>query len=303
MTKEETMKLPRNIELELLFCAKGVIFTDLDGVWFDEENNFAPPIPSSLEMVKKAQKQGYVFVLNSDTGADALASFRQELGFTGPVIAENGAVIGYPSKKEKEYLALDLRSVCRKIQTGFIDEIRFQSPERGFFIGDATQFIRLNNRLSTANPIVYLVNTARECSIGIYTRKVNNDGSLGINDSLTQRTQEILQTLIPSASQLICKRYPLIGSCLVKNPKIVKTQGIKALLPYIPNSTPCWMIGNAIADSMQEIPRITTCAVGNADLKLKEIVLASLGIQAPDELTISNGAQYIIEQILKKERK
>lgn len=292
-------------DIEILKSARGIIFTDLDGVWFDEENNFAPPKAEVLQTIGMATSQGFVFILNSDTGADALLKFREELGFNGPVIAEKGAVIAWPEKETKDYLFPEIKPLCKLIEAKFIQTIRSQLPQQSLFIGDAYQLIRSQNQYPQTNPVMYLVNSARECSVGIYSRIIDSNGNLTLDDLLNAETQNILENLIPPNNlELLCYSYPNLGSCLVKSKQFSKVLGAQQILKLIPPSIPCWMTGDRPADSMVSIQnRVTSCAVGNADAQLRQDVAQTGGIQTPQELTVSQAAHYIVEQIIGKEEK
>lgn len=281
---------------------RGIIFSDLDGVWFDESNNFAFPDPKDLVILQEAQDAGYWIVLNSDTGSEALATFAKNLGANPLVIAENGAVVYLSQQGIKEYFS-PFKPFFSDFRQEVVLTLMKKYPQAAIFYGDATAFIQAEGSLPGSNPLAFLVNAARECSLGIYTRLKDENDKLTVSDLQTQETETTLKFLLgnrPERDLLICKNYPLIGSCLVKDPKQTKWQAVNRLINQFPPTLSFYMIGDALADSMEPITeKVTTCAVGNANNDLKTVARKTGGIVAPENLTIAKGANYIVQQILK----
>lgn len=280
---------------------KGIIFSDLDGVWFDEDTNFAPPQLRELDVVQEARDAGYLLVLVSDTGPSALARFAQELNFDPLIIGENGAVISLPTQGIAQYLT-PLKPFFDKYKIDAIQALLANNPDSYIVVGDATAMVRPGGmgRLP-AQKDVYLINTARECSFGAYTRVTDTDGRLTVRDSKTQATEELLKKLLKERQRtdLVCKRYDALGSCLVKDPTIKKSTAVKWVIEQFPATLAYYMIGDTSNDSMEPLNgRVIPCAVGNANDGFKKEVLATQGIVAPD--SIANGANYIIREILRK---
>ncbi|MFH1833293.1 MAG: HAD hydrolase family protein [Candidatus Levyibacteriota bacterium] len=279
---------------------KGIIFCDLDGVFFDEENNFASPNPSDLAILDEAKNAGFWIVLNSDTGVSALASFGQQLGCTPLVIGENGAVIYAPNQRIKEFLSSDKQ---------FFDQYRKEvvenliDPENTIILGDATSLIKNQQRLEIPGSMLYVVNTARDCSFGVYTRRFDENGILVVDDKRTKQTEELLKNLLSKNGRekdLSCKRYPVLGSCLVKNPRIKKTLGVKYIIGQMPKGLSYFMIGDTINDAIMYglEDKVRTCAVGNATEELKDMVSQNGGIIAPNQFGLAKGVTFIIANIL-----
>lgn len=301
----KSLEIEREIDFtEILGVPKkGVIFSDLDGVWLDEDNNFASSPSYDLDILQKAQDAGYWLVLVSDTGSSRLASFAAELSFDPVVVAENGAVIYIPAQNLKQYLS-PLKLFFNSYRQAVIKKLIGQNPKASIFIGDATELVRSGNPFPFLNSTAYLINSARECSFGVYTRSIDSSGNLLIDDAKTQETERLLITLLDDEldmTGLVCRRYPSLGSCLVKDPSIVKWKAIQRIIKQLPSNLKYYMIGDTINDSMEQISnRVATCAVGNASAQLKTVAAASGGIVAPDDLTIAKGANYIIRKILQK---
>jgi mannosyl-3-phosphoglycerate phosphatase len=72
-----------------------LVFTDLDGTLLDHHTYDASPAQPALERLREANIP--VVPVTSKTLAE-LEDLKQSLGFDGPVIAENGAVIAYPGE-------------------------------------------------------------------------------------------------------------------------------------------------------------------------------------------------------------
>lgn len=280
---------------------QGIIFSDLDGVWFDENNNFSSPPLSDAQAIKRAQEAGYWVILVSDTGAEGLSSYAQELATNPVVIGENGAVIYLPTQGIKEYLT-PLQLFFSKYREKAVEALAAEQPTAAIFQGDATSFIKSQAYSPFPGRTNYLVNTTRECSFGVYTRIADNKGNLVIDDSQTEQTEQILRNLLgDNTNNLACKTYPQIGSCLVKDQTVIKPTAVDWFISQFPSSLFFYMIGDTINDSMEGLNgKVKTCAVGNADAALKSAAQRTQGIIAPDTLTIARGASYIIDRIIQK---
>lgn len=283
--------------LEILGCPKkGIIFSDLDGVWFDESQNFAPPEAGLTASITWAQEAGFWVILNSDTAPVTLSNYATSLAANEWVIAENGGIIYIP---RVGYWALSLySSKIKEIRTQAIERLRQLDPLAYVWQGDATPFIQQKKTLSdaAAGQTAYLVNTSRITSVGIYTRKVSPDGQLVVDDGETQKTEQSLLSLLDKrnlSTVLRCKRYPEIGSCLIKDPSVNKADTVNRIVTQYGAALSYWMLGDTTNDIIP--PPVRLGAVGNADFQLK----SQAEIVAPQK--IAEGADFIIRKILEKE--
>lgn len=284
---------------------RGIIFSDLDGVWFDEANNFSQPAPDLLRSISLAKKSGFWVVLNSDTAPTTLERFANSLGANNWVIGENGGVIYLPN--EGSWYLSPAAPLIETLRSDLLIRLSDQ-PERPYiWQGDATPFIQRQEQLADCKPgqVAYLINTARTCSIGVYTRIMNTDNLLVVNDRQTQETEKILSALLKEReldTSLTCKRYPNLGSCLIKDPTISKATAVQRIVEQFGGDLSYWMIGDRVYDSMSELAgNVRVGAVGNADQDLKTEALCNRGIVAPPDKTIASGADFIIREILRKE--
>lgn len=283
---------------------RGIIFSDLDGVWLDEQNNFAFPRPETLESIRLARERGYWVVLNSDTAPETLANFAAQLGANSWVIAENGGVISVP-KVGSWYLSA-VAPFIATLRSAAIELLADQKINASIWQGDATPFIQRGEKIPSTSEgqVAYLINTMRTCSIGIYTRVIGPDGSLRIDDVQTQQTEDILNNILTKQNlqaTLVCRRYPNLGSCLIKDPTIIKASAVKRIIEQFGRGLSYWMIGDRVYDSMKVLGRaVLVGAVANADAELKTEA-ADQGIVSPAGKTIADGANYIIREILRKE--
>lgn len=275
---------------------RGIIFSDLDGVWFDESRNFAKPKPALTDSITLARDAGFWVVLNSDTAPETLADFANQLNANSWVVAENGGIIYVPNVGN--WLLSTFGSKIKEIKRQTLDQLKNQNPSPIIWQGDATPFIQQQKTIPDASvgQTVYLVNTSRISSLGIYTRKVSLDGQLKVDDIETQKTEQSLLSVLDKgnlSTVLRCKRYPEIGSCLVKDPSVNKADTVNRIVTQYGAALSYWMIGDTINDSMNASVRLG--AVGNADTQLKseaEIVASK---------KIAEGADFIIRKILEKE--
>lgn len=286
---------------ELIGQPKGIIFSDLDGVWFDESNNFAGPSPDNLLSLKKAQNKGYLFILTSDTGAKGLFTYTDELGIKSPlVIAEAGICIQGANGLREILVDPEIENIIKKFRSDFIKNCE-TIPGSEFLTGDATSLIRRGRikytPLNKNNYPFFAINTVRNFSFGVYSRIVK-DNKLTIDESFADNTYETLSRITNEYSNLRLTRYPQFGSCLVRPyPRPDKAAAIKRLLDLTGYQGPCYMIGNEVTDSMKKLSgRVTTCAVGNANFELKQ----QADFITPENLTVSYGADYIVRNIINK---
>ncbi|MCL4374798.1 hypothetical protein M1523_02965 [Patescibacteria group bacterium] len=296
--QEESINIP-----ELLGVPKrGIIFSDLDGVWFDEGANFAAAPKRDLAVISEAKTAGYWVVLVSDTGSDGLAAFARELACSPMVIGENGAVFYLPDVGLKQYF-IKARPFFSAFRSKATEALKTNSPSSRVVAGDATAMVRTNQITGIPGELVYLINTTRECSYGVYTRRADQRGRLVVDDQLTRQTKAVLNRQLGSNSQLVCKRYPQLGSCLVKDPTVNKPNAVRQVIDQLPAGLSYYMIGDSSADSMTALGgQITTCGKNNASDELKDAARTTNGLVAASSLPLAAGANYIIRQILENRR-
>lgn len=271
---------------ERLKQAKGIIFSDVDGVWLDEQNNFAFPDSKNLEAIVQAQSQGFVIILNSDTGGESLLQLSKELGITSDLcIAENGSYI---------QRGPDVLMVQQPDARGLMSELRTQvaeilSASGTIWQGDATRAIR-NESINNRNPL-YLINTSRQCSVGIYARQ----SGMRVDQTLTDLVYQSMTEAGNGINDIEISQYPAIGSCLVRSAnRPSKADAVSVLLSQTGFNGPCFMIGDTVADNMSSLSgTVTTYAVGNAtdELKANADFIESTG-------TIDQSAAIIINSII-----
>lgn len=285
--------------------ARGIIFSDLDGVWFDESNNFSQPAPNLLRSISLAQENGFWVVMNSDTAPTTLDRFANTLGANSWVIGENGGVIYLPD--EGSWYLSAAAPLIESLRSDLINRLSDQPKKPYIWQGDATPFIQRQEQLVDGIPgqVACLINTARTCSIGVYTRVINAENVLVVDDTQTQKTEKILSALLKERNldtSLTCKRYPNLGSCLVKDPIISKATAVQRIVEQYGKGLSYWMIGDRVFDSMNMLDgEVLVGAVGNADQELKTEALFYGGIVAPPEKKIASGADFIIREILRRD--
>lgn len=282
----------------------GIIFCDLDGVFVEDNAQFTKTPGLRRSTVEAVKQAGYWLVFNSNTGADLLTEKAGEYGFDKKlVIGENGAVISLPEAKIKEYLSPS-KPFFDKFRPDVTEIIRQTYPNADIFTGDATSFVQKNTRIQSSADYIYLINSTRECSIGIYVRSIDMNGNLRTDQDATEDlrlllTNQLAQT--PEKDKLVCKAYPEVGSCLVRDPNINKVNAVRWVMNQYLEGLEYYMIGDTTNDDMTSLGknRIMTCAVGNGDYWLKVAIQRTGGIVAPMNRRFADGAEYILGQILK----
>ena len=238
-----------------------LVLFDLDGTLIDSDYQITDDQINAV--INRAQEVGHLVGLNSDTPYEALVRWRDHFGMNGPLIAEKGAVVeigGAPQYEVEE----DMVKVDRA--KAFIREFAQDNGYR-FWEGNPVEEIRRGTRFQEIGQTAILLNNLSRCSLRFFVRRIDQDGSLAIDNSLTQDTIERLRPLFPDFDINEEDNNPVFGLMIVAREGITKRTGVRKLLGGLGLNS-CVMVGNSMTDFVGDDLAIHV-AVANADADFK----------------------------------
>ncbi len=171
---------------------KNLIFLDIDNTLLDREYKINS---STIRFViEQLQKEGHIFVLNSNRSLPDLQDVANRFGFNGYLIGENGAYIFDQKNNKQELLILQkdilLIEQSREIIRKFIKE---KEQDIQYLFCDTTELNKHLETFITDNNRNYLIaeNEFRKYSISLHIKKIVNSGYLTDIDSAKYFWKEI----------------------------------------------------------------------------------------------------------------
>lgn len=143
-------------------------------------------------VIKRAQTDGWKIGLSSDTPYEALELWRDRFGMNGYLVAEKGALIrlggGLIYDRDDSDAFLTSREKIAKILF-----------DKGFLLweGNPAEVLRIGLHIGNPGNNVVLINTLRRCSLGLFFRKVAQDGSLSVDTTMTHLAMKDIRNLYP----------------------------------------------------------------------------------------------------------
>lgn len=238
---------------------------DLDKTLIDPSYNVTDD--AIVGEISRVQSLGWRLGLSSDTPLESLESWRKRFGMNGPIIAEKGSIVWLPDGTEitlsgaESFFGGLKQSLTKKL----VDE---RIP---FFYGDATRFIRDNPFLGgMVNNRLALIQAYRRCSMNFYGRKINDDGSLEIDNNLTQDLIGITKNLIDGSPFDLGEDYnPEYGIYILSPKEVNKRLGTTILMESL-GLTQIGVVGDSASDIVGSDISIHY-AVGNAREEFKKV--------------------------------
>jgi hydroxymethylpyrimidine pyrophosphatase-like HAD family hydrolase len=216
--------------------------------------------------IREKISDGWWIGLNSDTPLRRLQVWWKSLGMNGPIVAEKGAVIWWPTTKEV------IVSQTSDIFSAFRREVILsltQMLEIGLFVGDSMEFIRSVQRIEGGNSVFVALDAYRMCSLGIFVRRIEK-GWLSNDYEAAERIRDQITPFVPFHPLVSAIDFnPEYGFMSVNSLDADKTIGVKALLEKWGATSKLIMVGDSIADYI-ELPGVLHFAVGNARPEYKE---------------------------------
>ncbi|MFE7797986.1 HAD family hydrolase [Nocardia sp. NPDC057440] len=217
----------------------GLVLLDLDGTLIDHRYQLATD--SIYAAIEAAQAAGWTIGLNSDTPYEALCVWVTRLGITGPIVAENGAVIGVDGHLWYDHETADKFAESRRVILGGLlgDDI-------GVWSGNPVEAIRNGEVTIPAEMPLVMVNTLRRCSLSLHIRRGSRDGLL-LDTDLTEVIADRVASAYPDFSDLIVDKNHDYGVIIVQRAGFTKRLGVQRLMEKI-DAPRVIMIGNSISD-------------------------------------------------------
>src|SRR6266566_1763497 len=235
---------------------RGLILLDWDSTIVDDDGQINDL--SLEELITAKIAQGWYLGLNSDTPLHRLRRWWNILHMNGPIIAEKGAMVWWPSGQD---LILSQTSSIFSVFRKEIILTLAQQEGIAIFFGDNTHFIQSVNQILCEDAILVAIDAYRICSLGIFVRQIH-EGKLICDLSTAERMVELLRPLSPShplVSQIDLNHHHCFLS--VNALDTDKSTGVRVLLEQWSQFDDVIMIGDSMTDYLN-IPDIRHWAVG-----------------------------------------
>lgn len=244
-----------------------LILFDVDETLVGIDNEFDRD--DFMAAVKKAQTQGWLVGLNSDSPIPRLAELALDWKLEGPIVGELGSVI-VPSAHDLTPIWQDIRHLrdFNNIRGTFLQRGLLEHPDLIFTLSDKEEVIRaLRNMTPFFTKTWVILHGLRQYSLAFYAYKI---GPNGIEFDLPR-----LHALAGLAAHLFEQTTgvnPIVdvnddyGICIIHEPRASKQKAVPAIKKLF---HPIVMVGNSMSDFLDD-PAIVQCAVNNAHLDLKE---------------------------------
>ncbi|MDP3994242.1 MAG: HAD hydrolase family protein [bacterium] len=251
--------------LEVPLPNSKLMLIDLDKTLIDAKYNFTDD--SIFEEIVRVKLLGWQLGLSSDSPLESLKNIRNYLGLNGPIIAERGSVVWLPNGKEFPMIeAEEFFNTTRRLLVNKLAEDR-----RSFYYGDATQFVA--NRPILPNMLdnkIILIQAHRKCGLCLYGMSIDNNGSLVIDNELTEQTIQLTKSLMPNPPFTLNEDFNKgYGIYILSPDNVNKRKGSLTLLQNM-NLSKIGMIGDSSSDILGNDIAFHY-AVGNAKPELKTV--------------------------------
>lgn len=240
---------------------------DLDETLINKKYQLTIPEKTFKKIAGKLERQNIVMGLCSDSSVTSLKQWSDRLGISGPLIAECGAVVWEPFFKKTAIISpretnwfLDFRSL-------FIDKIIRNFDDTTLMVGDATEFIRKQEKLPAVFKNLVIINKNRTASFSVYAKKFSKNSKKVENapellKEISSISEKLLKSFGKEKKDLFWDENPNYGILIIHSKKTAKKNGINFTNQRF-NPDKIFMIGNSMADYVG-IPSVSQLAVKNA---------------------------------------
>ncbi len=249
-----------------------LVFLDLDNTLIDHNYCLTVPENEFRAVAQELSRKDVCVGLCSDSAVITLRQWADLLGFTGPIVAERGAVVWDPARQVANILDIPRTAWFREFRESFVGTTMRHFPNATIMIGDATKFIKDRRVNAALTQQVFAVNGFRVASFSFFAYRPKNDlSTLEPDPELLEQASalaaKIAITRGNKKEDLFWDENYQYGILIVHARATEKWRGVSALIDQLaPEQTV--MIGNDMSDFL-DLPYVTQYAVGNADPQYK----------------------------------
>jgi hydroxymethylpyrimidine pyrophosphatase-like HAD family hydrolase len=228
---------------------KYLIVLDVDGTLVDSE--YRATSPTIYSVIDQMQKEGHLFVLNSNRSMEDIMRVANHFGITGYVIGENGCFIS--SIETGDQTILESQKTIDEIDTlkKNIPEIISQNFQQAkFIISDTTDF---NKHLDTQDrpdsiEKYFIMNEYRKYSLSIHVRKIAED-QIAKDAQTTKIFYNLIKDYIEKNELKLLAQYTeTYSNVLVCSCENNKTTAFKILTEKLPKNFTKVIIADDLID-------------------------------------------------------
>jgi len=258
-----------SIEREVM--PKRIILIDLDLTLIDRD--YRPTIPVALftDQSSRILASDDLIGLISDSPYKTLQQWMDTFRFNGPIVAEKGALIVWPSGQlyETQQRKIDWDMLKAKISFSiseqFVDALVIEEYYLSFF--------ESNKRIPTGSSLVVLINPYRRYSFGIHVRMVDQKGRLVQNNRLFNQVYKTAMAVVAQENivpLLDIDSNPMYSVLILADKTVNKDLAIPVLREQYPGRE-IIAIGDGASDMSLKGVVDKLCAVGNAQDDFKKV--------------------------------
>jgi len=250
-----------------------IVLLDLDNTLIDADYNLTSSEDELRSIARELAKRDVHVGLCSDSAVITLKQWTNRLGFSGPIVAERGAVIWNLALQTEEVLEPSTTEWFRELRELFVRKISRDFPGATIMLGDATRFVKDRPVNVALTSQVFAVNGFRAASFSFFACRPNQDrSSLVPNAELLipagRIVAELIESLGKNKENLFWDENLQYGILIVHALTTEKWRGVSTLIDRL-KPEQMIMVGDGVSDFLG-LPNVTQYAVGNADPRYKE---------------------------------
>lgn len=197
------------------------------------------------EAIVITQESGWRIGLSSDTPLKQLKIWKERFGMNGPTIAEKGAIVELGSKAI--FASPEVRASFSSSFQVVLERLRASGNR--IELGSPIEIIREDAPFGKANETVIFANNLRECSLGIFVLKTDENGRLRPNSKQTDEIAALVDPCLPKISTLAKYVNQQGGIIVASDGQIDKRRGTQLLMQEL-GMKQIGMIGDSIFDNV-----------------------------------------------------
>jgi hypothetical protein len=254
-----------------------LVLFDLDETIIDTTYRTTVHETRLREVAHRAQSAGFSLGLNSDSPVGVLRRHAAQYGFSGPIIAERGAL--YSATLDGEVVDVtELGETFITLRHRMADALaRTPLPQVGaVLLGDVRDWVNnLPPPPDTASPDAVLINGLRARSFGLWVRRYDHkEGKWRISAEAAKPILDLLADVGRGVfgadwDELDRDLNPAYGLCILHHRATRKHVAAGRLLQG-QGCRKVYMVGDSINDHLPGLP-VVHCAVGNASDAYKSL--------------------------------